>query len=240
MESTAKGKWQVISGSWLKIIAMVTMLIDHTAFFFLYERFDLTQTLFTLGSTRVTVYWILRTIGRTAFPIYCFLLTEGYLHTKNRLKYGINLLIFALVSELPWNFVHAGSLLYGDQNVFFTLFFGYLCLCLLESEKCHPVLRGVGVAALFVLAYFFKADYGYMGVAVIIAMYLLRKYAVARAAVCITLLNVTWRTVPAFVAIGLYNGERGFIKGRVGKYICYAFYPLHLLILGVLRFLVVV
>lgn len=238
METTTKKKWQCLSGSWLKIIAMVTMLIDHTAYFLLYENFDIAQTLFTVGTTRVTVYYILRTIGRTAFPIYCFLLAEGYLHTKNRLKYGINLLAFALISELPWNFVHVGSWLYEEQNVFFTLFFGYLCLCLMESEKLHLLLRGAGVAAVCLVSYFFKADYGYMGVAVVIAMYLLRKYAVARAAVCVCLLNVTWRTLPAFAAMELYNGERGFIRGRVGKYICYAFYPLHLLILGILRFFV--
>lgn len=219
MEATVKSKWQILSGSWLKIIAMVTMLIDHVACFLLYDELALIQPLFTVGNTQVTVYWILRTVGRVAFPIYCFLLTEGYLHTKNRLKYGVNLLAFALLSELPWNFIHANSLLYEDQNVFFTLFFGYACLYLMECEKLHPTLRGVGVA-------------------VIVAMYLLRKYTVPRAAVCVCLLSATWRTVPAFIAIGLYNGERGFIKGRVGKYICYAFYPLHLLILGILRFYV--
>ena len=238
MEATAKRKWQCLSGSWLKLIAMLTMLIDHTAYFLLYENFDVSQTLFTLGNTKVTVYFILRTIGRTAFPIYCLLLTEGYLHTKNRLKYGINLLAFALLSELPWNFVHAGSLLYNEQNVFFTLFFGYACLCLLESDKLHPILRGAGMVAVVALSYFFEADYGAMGVAVIMVTYFLRHYTLARAAVCVCLLDVTWRTVPAYAVMALYNGERGFIKGRVGKYICYAFYPLHLLILGILRFFV--
>ncbi len=236
MEGTVKSKWKILSGSGLKMIAMVTMLIDHIACFLLFDEFSLIQPLFTVGKTNVSIYWLLRSVGRLAFPIYCFLLAEGFLHTRNRLRYGLNLLIFALISEIPWNFVHGGSLLYSAQNVFFTLFFGYVCLYLMEIEKCPTVIRVCGVLGIFVLAYFFKADYGYMGVAAIIAMYLLRKNSLARAAVCTCLFSSTWRAALAFVPIGLYNGERGFIKGRVGKYICYIFYPLHLLVLGVLRF----
>ena len=236
MKATTQHTWKCISGSWLKVIAMVTMLIDHVAFFLLSDRFWWVQHLFTAGKTVVTPLYILRTIGRLAFPIYCFLLVEGFIHTKNRRKYGINLLVFALVSELPWNFVHAGTWLYGEQNVFFTLFFGYCCLCMMERLKERPVVQTVGILGVFLLSFFFEADYGYIGIAVILVTYLLRRMAVARAAVNICLLGTTWRAGLAYIPIGLYNGQRGFIKGRVGKYICYAFYPLHLLILGILKF----
>ncbi len=235
MGTTTHKKWQCLSGSWLKVIAMVTMLVDHVAVFLLYDRFWWIQHLFTVGKTVVTPYYILRTIGRLAFPIYCFLLVEGFIHTKNRRKYGLNLLIFALVSELPWNFVHAGTWLYGEQNVFFTLFFGYCCLCMIEHLKEKPVAQTVGILGVFLLSFFFKADYNYIGIAVILVTYLLRRMAVARAAVNICLLGTTWRAGLAYIPIGLYNGQRGFIRGRVGKYICYAFYPLHLLILGLLK-----
>lgn len=228
-------KWQCISGSGLKLIAMITMLIDHVTLFLLADHADILEPLFTLGTAQVSVYYILRSVGRIAFPLYCFLLTEGFVHTENRRRYGRNLLAFALISELPWNFVHTGTLLYGTQNVFFTLFFGYCALCMIERMKQRPAAGAVGILLLFALAYFFQADYGYLGVAAIIAMYALRTQYAVRAVVCTCLFSARWRAGMAFVPIALYNGERGFIKGRAGKYICYAFYPLHLLILGLLR-----
>lgn len=240
MESATRKKWQCISGSWLKIMAMTTMLIDHLACYLLNETEAFLTPLFTVGKLEVTVYYIFRSVGRLAFPLYCFLLTEGFIHTRHRRAYGINLLLFALISEIPWNFVHSGHLVHGTQNVFFTLFFGYCALCLLEYMTERPVLQLGGVLSLFVLAYFFKADYGYMGIAAILAMYLLRKWAVARAAVCTCLFSATWRAGLAFIPIAFYNGERGFIRGRVGKYLCYAFYPLHLALLGILKFFVLI
>lgn len=246
MEAVTPKKWQILSGSALKLIAMITMLIDHATYFLLYHELDLLQPLFTVGSTTVTVYYILRTVGRLAFPLYCFLLVEGFLHTRDRKKYGINLLLFALISELPWNFAHSGTWRHGEQNVFFTLFFGYCGLCIIEYLSHHPVWKEshrpvwqvIGIVALFAVTFVFEADYGYMGFAAILAMYLLRKLPVARAIVGICLFGTTWRAGLAFVPIALYNGERGFIKGKSGKYVCYAFYPLHLLILGILRFFV--
>ena len=236
MEATRTKKWQILSGSALKIMAMVTMLIDHVACYLLSHEDVFTQTLFTLSDTRVSWYYILRSIGRLAFPLYVFLLTEGFIHTRNRLRYGVNLFLFALISELPWNFVHSGTWVYQSQNVFFTLFFGYVALCLIESEKLPTAARLASVLSLFVLAYFFKADYGYAGIATVLAMYLLRARPVARVAVCTCLFSATWRAGLAFVPISLYSGERGFIKGRIGKYACYVFYPLHLLLLGLVRY----
>lgn len=230
----SRKKWQWISGSGLKLIAMITMLIDHITLFLLAKHAVVLEPLFTLGTMQISVYYILRSVGRIAFPLYCFLLTEGFIHTANRKRYGLNLLIFALISELPWNFVHTGTLLYEAQNVFFTLFFGYCALYMIEGMKQRPVACGAGILLLFVLAYFFRADYGYLGVAAIIAMYVLRTQCVVRAVVCTCLFSARWRAGLAFVPIAMYNGERGFIKGKASKYICYAFYPLHLLILGLL------
>ena len=228
--------WQFFSGSALKILAMICMLTDHIACFLLADTYPFTDPLFVVGNTAVTPYYLMRTVGRLAFPLYCFLLTEGFVHTRNRKRYGITLAVFALISELPWNFVHGGGWLYASQNVFFTLLLGYLALCLIEAPKKHVALEVLGFCAIFAVAYFLKADYGYMGVAVIIAMYLLRKQALPRAAVCTCLFSATWRAGLAFVPIAFYNGERGCIRGKIGKYICYAFYPLHLLVLGMIKF----
>ena len=107
----------------------------------------------------------MRDVGRAAFPIFCFLLVEGFLHTHNRFKYGRNLLIFACISEIPWNFAQNGTLLYPDkQNVFFTLFLGYLAFCLVEHFEKNASMQLVCMLLLLAVSYFLKADYGYKDV----------------------------------------------------------------------------
>ena len=133
-------KYQILSGSALKMIALITMMIDHTAFFILGSVPFATATLFTVGKVDVTVYYICRLIGRTAFPIYCFLLTEGFAYTKNRKKYGLNLLIFAVLSEPVWNLAHCGKFFYESQNAFFTLFCGFLAIYFYEKFKDEKLL----------------------------------------------------------------------------------------------------
>ncbi len=233
METPAK--WKCFSGSTLKLIAIISMLIDHIAAFLTYDIPFLSTVLVTVGSKEITVYYIMRTIGRMAFPIYCFLLTEGFTHTRNRRRYALNLFIFAIVSELPWNLIHTGTLLYEKQNVFFTLLLGCLALYAIEEFKDRRLLQLFAVTALFTLSYLLKADYGYMGFALIIAMYLLREHEAARIPVGICLSSAKLRAIPAFAAIYLYNGKRGFIQGKIGKYIFYAFYPVHLLILVLIK-----
>ncbi len=232
---TGTQKWKILSGSSLKLIAMLFMLIDHIALFLLYDCDQMLAPLFVIGTKEITAYYILRTIGRTVFPLYCFLLCEGFAYTKSRKKYAANLLIFAIISELPWNFIHTGTLFYGRQNIFFTLLLGCLALYVLEQFKDRKVIQVLGVLGLFIISYFFKADYGYMGFIAIIAMYMLRENAISRALVCTCLFSEKFRSGLAFIPIALYNGKRGFIHGKVGKYVCYAFYPIHILILALIR-----
>ena len=128
-----------LSGSTLKLIAVITMLIDHIGAFILSDLPAGEIVLLATGDFTFTVYNAFRLVGRTAFPIYCFLIAEGAVHTRNRIRYGCNLLIFACISEIPWDLIHADSLLYERQNVFFTLLFGYLCICvydLLSDSRC--------------------------------------------------------------------------------------------------------
>ena len=236
MKDASRQPWKFLSGSALKILAVFCMLTDHIACHLLANQAILIDPLFRVGETTVTILYLLRTVGRLAFPLYCFLLTEGFVYTRNRKKYGISLAVFALLSELPWNFVHSGGWLYETQNVFFTLLLGYLALCLIEAPKKQIVWEVLGFVLIFAVSYVLEADYGYLGVAVIIAMYLLRKHALPRAAVCTCLCPATWRAGLAFIPIAFYNGERGCIRGKVGKYFFYAFYPLHLLILGIIKY----
>lgn len=145
-------KWKFLSGSAIKLIAMITMLIDHLAFYLLYDFEFMNTPFITALGKEITLYYIFRTIGRMAFPLYCFLLSEGFAHTKNHKKYILNLFIFALLSEIPWNLAHTGTLFYDRQNVFFTLLLGYLALYFIEKLKGHLVLQVLYTAVLFVFS----------------------------------------------------------------------------------------
>ena len=121
-------RYCVLSGSALKLIALLTMLLDHTAEILFSQMQFATDAILSIGSHQITLYWICRMIGRLAFPIYCFLLTEGYTYTHNKRKYGLNLFVFALISEIPWDLEHNGKMFCSGQNVFFTLFLGFLAI----------------------------------------------------------------------------------------------------------------
>ena len=114
-------KYRFLSNSVLKCIALFTMLVDHVASVLLKSN---STVLLRLFGRNITLYQSMRMVGRLAFPIYAFLLVEGFYHTQDKKKYGLRLLIFALISEIPWNLEHSGSLFYTKQNVFFTLFLG--------------------------------------------------------------------------------------------------------------------
>lgn len=223
-----------LSGSMLKLFAVICMLIDHLGAFMSPVCPWMKPTLFTLGSHTINVYYLFRSIGRSAFPLFCFLLAEGYLHTKNRVRYGITLLIGALVSEIPFNLAYSGKMmLRGHQNVFFTLLLGYLGICCYEHFHNRLWLRIVTVVGLFFVAYFLKADYGITGYGIILATYIMRNELLTLGIIGCLVLDL--RCFPAYICMALYNGRRGFIKGRALQYAFYAFYPLHLLILYLIR-----
>ena len=217
---------RLLSGSWLKVIAMVSMAIDHlSAYLFRYHP-DFTEALFTVGSKQVSWCFLMRCIGRLAFPLFAFLLVEGFLHTSNRMKYGRNLLLFALLSEIPFDLV------------FFTLFLGFLALYAVdrwESGKNSAVRLAVILFSLIGVGILFHTDYGSTGVGFILLLYVLRHHRVFQAAIGWCYLPMRWITGMAFIPINLYNGRRGFIQGPIGKYLFYVFYPLHLLVIYLLR-----
>ena len=228
-------RFQILSGSALKLLACILMLIDHTGVLILANWKPALRVLFTIGSTEITWYRIVRDIGRSAFPIFCFLLIEGFLHTRNRRKYGQNLLLFALISEIPWNFVFSNTWHHPTQNVFFTLFLGYLGLCALEALWEKPVLQLSCIVGLFGFSYIFHADYGWHGFLLIMIMYLFRTRRILQALVSTLWMNYEWKMCFSFISINMYNGKRGFIQGKAAKYFFYLFYPLHITILVIIR-----
>lgn len=126
-------KQQGISGYWLKVIAVISMLIDHTSAVILEQIPGLENPAF-----------LMRIIGRLAFPIYCFLLVEGFYHTRSRAKYAGRLFLFALISEVPFDLAFSRRMWdFSSNNVFFTLLFGLLVIWGVEGikQKCGGCLR---------------------------------------------------------------------------------------------------
>ncbi len=231
------GKRKGISGSTLKIIAIVTMLIDHIGAVIV-ERMILRGVPFG-GMSMKDLYLldqVLRSIGRIGFPLFCFLLVEGFVHTKNRVKYGLRLGLFALLSEIPFNLAFSGKVfLTKYQNVFFTLLIGFLVMAAFrqieekyrEKRLLSLLLVVISLMTGMAVAVLLKTDYDYLGIFSIAVLYVFRTYRPFQ--MLCGALSFMWE-IPApaaFLAAACYNGRRGLKL----KYIFYLFYPTHLLIL---------
>ncbi len=245
MSDTLTAPRRGLTGTALKLIAVVTMFLDHigaailesTAIWVILDDAAETTIDYFFNSSALEVIRnadvILRAIGRVSFPIFCFLLVEGFLHTKNLRKYFLRLGVFALLSEVPFDLAFA-EYWYDPyaQNIFFTLLLGLLamtCLSRFGDRSLPGLLLALGCIGLGEL---FRVDYGGVGVALIVLLYLLRDRKVLQTvAGCVAL---SWEvTAPlAFIPIRLYNGERG---RSLPKYFFYAFYPLHILLLCLVR-----
>jgi hypothetical protein len=230
-------QWRKLSGSWLKVIAIVTMTIDHAASFLCKTLPAFKATLFVIGSKHISWLFLMHCVGRLAFPLFAFLLVEGFLHTRNRRKYGRNLLIFALLSVIPWNLAHSGTFFYRSQNVLFTLFLGFLALCAVsdwETKKISATRMAVIVFGLIAAGIVFHVDYTTTGVGFILLLYVLRQNRILQAAIGWCYLPMRWISGFGFILINMYNGRRGFIQGPIAKYLFYVYYPCHLLLLYLL------
>lgn len=222
-----------LSGSTLKLIAIITMFIDHVG------AAVLARVLLQDGGSEMLykVYYAMRDVGRIAFPIFCFLLVEGFEHTGNRKKYAVRLFAFALISEVPFDLAFSSRILeFGYQNVFFTLFIGLVTIMAFhaveEHTEWHPVLRSVLLAgtafAGMGIAELLRTDYAAKGVLCILIFYLFRRMRGLQ--ILAGCLFFCWWELPALVAfipIAFYNGKRGWNI----KYFFYLFYPVHLLVL---------
>ena len=224
-----------MNGSILKLLACIAMLADHIAAFMPGSFLHLAEPLFSIGDKVITLKLLLHYIGRTAFPIFAFLITEGFIHTHDRKKYGLNMLLFALISEIPWNLVHCNDIFYPRQNVFFTLLLGYLGMYVIDFFKDDKRKAAACLTALFVTSILLRADYGCFGFGFIILIYLLREHKVLMAIIGSCVLPSRWIGGTAFIPILMYDGTRGFAKGKWIKYAFYTFYPLHLFLIYLLR-----
>lgn len=227
--------FKILSGSALKMIAMVTMLVDHFALIILSQLPWATEPFFA----NLSFYYLCRRVGRLSFPIFCFLLVEGFLHTKNRKKYGVSLAVFALLSEVPFDLmIHGTHFSPSSQNIFFTLLLGFL-LCLVLEKVKDPLKLFLCLAGLLAACILVNADYGVRGFFLIGLLYVLRDKKLLSAFFAYPLLSGGFAALTAFVPIGMYNGERGFIKAKWLKYAFYVFYPLHILVILGIRDMII-
>ena len=227
-----------ISGGTLKWIALLSMLVDHfTEIFYVGGWYFGRQIIFPRP-----LYYFLRGVGRLAFPIYCFLLVEGFLHTHNVKRYLTRLFLFGLVSEFPFDLAFRRSPVdWSYQNVYFTLFLGLLALVLwrliVEKEGRTKLwvrlCAGLAVlGAIALLAKFCHTDYGAWGVLTIAALYFFRASEWQRDLFSgCALLGASSFEVFGLLDFFLFHWYDGR-RGRQPKYLFYVFYPAHLLILA--------
>lgn len=224
-------KYRRIDGSTLKILALITMLIDHFAASVVYNVFLLPNAPIERGTSIYTlyiIYRVMRAVGRTAFPIYVFLLVEGFVYTKSRPRYLIRLLAFALISEIPFNLALKLSLRHPDhQNVFFELALCLLLLMLWEYFKDKPILQLASFAACGLLAHYANFDYGWYGIILVMVFYVMRDFRIPQAVFGLLVLSEELPGVLlGFLPLPFYSGKRG----RQHKMLFYAAYPVHLLL----------
>ena len=250
-------KWG-ISGFALKVIAIVSMFIDHTAVIILPEIIESATNTYSKADIKVVglqfLFLFMRIVGRLAFPIFAFLLVEGFFHTGSRLRYAARLLVFAIISELPFDLAFHDSLFdMSYNNVFFTLFLGLIAIMILDYAIREMIVGDedakydwgplgiilglllvvVSMAGLPIVAQMLVCcDYKAGGVLTILAFYCFRHRKFAASLFSTSILTMLCGMLEVFTVfdsflIGLYDGTRG----RKMKYFFYFFYPMHLLIL---------
>jgi hypothetical protein len=281
-----------ISARGLKWIAMLTMLVDHSAVAIVFPLlfFDVNSPV-----PLEFLYELMRGIGRFAFPLFIYLLVDSFFYTRNRVRFIGGMFLFALISEFPFDVAlfawptemrNALQLNWNAQNVFFTLAIGALCMMLMEAvqkgssafiseratqnlqrkdadcisgqavpkerrERSRFISLPVGVqialmvliaaAGLWIAENEIRSDYGWCGVAAILAAYLVhktgRKEFEIPAIVALLLFSSTSELIALvdIVFISVSNGTRGKIRF---KWMYYLYYPGHLAVLALFKYLI--
>lgn len=224
-----------ISGSELKLLAVILMTLDHIGLT-LVEQGALGGGLETAPAVWWYVDLLLQGLGRLAFPIFAFFVAEGAFYTRHKKEYGLRLLIFALISEIPFDLAIFGQPVYlGCQNVMFTFLLAYISILGIQKNARRPVLKVLCGAAGCAAGAVFQTDYGAVGVLMVILLYLLKgsSFRTLAGVIVAGLDSIGWFGLAAlaFVPLHFYHEERGRFPG---KYFFYCYYPAHLLVLFLL------
>ena len=241
-----KLKFETTSFS-LHILAMLFMLCDH------------------LWGTVVSGNDWLTCIGRFAFPIYAFLIVEGYFHTKNLKKYVGRLLLFAILSEIPFNLAMGSRILYPiHQNVLWTFLIAIGLIHWNEKVKNakirNRILVGIATVCIaYIGGIITFVDYYHAGILTVLVFYAFRGkkwWCYLGQLLCLGYINIEilggfsyvvtvfgqthfierqGLALFALIPVWLYKGKQGY-HSKALQYGYYAFYPLHLLVLGLLKY----
>lgn len=221
----------------LKFIAIITMTIDHIGVVF-----------------GTPFYNLLRAVGRLSFPIFAFLLTEGYVHTKSFSKYFLRLLVLAVISEIIYDYVFYERFIYlGANNIFFTLALGLFTLFLLDKSRCLvkryfkdkidliiilPITYLLIVVIMGLIAEFLSFSYGMLGILIISFFYLFKNnflLMVISVSISTLILGEPMQYFSLFSLILIYFYNKKL--GKKCKMFFYLYYPLHILVLGLIKML---
>ena len=230
-----------IDANMLRLLAILFMLLDH------------------MWATIIPGNQWMTLVGRMAFPIFAFQITEGFIHTSNFRRYALRLFVFALISEIPFNLFYGSSVFYPfHQNVLFTLLLGLLAIHGIEKARREYTFKNIILAIFTLIGTFFLGalgfvDYGVKGILTVVAFYLFKGFPWAWIGqlISLILLNITFFNgmyfpvsllgysidikvqgfaILSLIPIWLYNGKKG-VNNRVLQYSFYIFYPLHIFIL---------
>lgn len=226
-------KIQILDGAQLKYIAFISMFIDHFNNAIIASNLDGHGLLLFVSN-------ICSIIGRIAFPIFIFFIVEGFFHTYSKKNYLVNLLIFAIISEIPFD-MFTSKVFFNPywNNMIFTLALCLISIWIIDSMKNHiknqliRYLLSIIIVLLFgLLAMFLSLDYDYHAIILAYMFYIFYDKAIMGSVLgYLTIIKEVYSFLGFFLIL-TYNGQRGHQK----KWLNYLFYPVHLLILGLIRF----
>ena len=222
-----------MTGALLKVIACIAMALSH--FGYVFHQ--------VLPPVLVDIFYF---TGRISFPIFAYLITEGWSYTSNKTKYMGRLFLFAIISQIPYVLALSGTEPANfEWNVMLTLFLGSCSLALedasLDATGKKKWLLLLAALVPVAIGFFVPMDYGWAGVAAIYLMGLFRDNRYFRLAVLTVAMALVYMlefsvyysvaflfTLPGIFLLYCYNGMRGRVKYKV---LFYLFYPLHLMVL---------
>ena len=244
MDSSASKNFE-LTAAVLHIIAMTLMLMDH------------------LWATLLPAKEWLTCAGRVAFPIFAFMAVEGYFHTRSFKKYILRMLLFAVLPEIPFDLMYGGTWFYPvHQNVLWTFLLSLLGVWLMEQVRkkgktwmyllvcvlvvlaglvlgtlCMVDYYGAGVLTVFVF-YFLHGRKWWCFLGQLAALYWLNVELLGGLMYPVQLFGMEFElcqqglALLALIPIWLYRGRQGY-HSKPFQYLCYAFYPVHMLLLVV-------
>lgn len=225
-------KFQVLNGAQLKYIAFLSMLIDHVNNSLITPLLDGKGFLLSLSN-------LFSILGRIAFPLFIFFVVEGFFKTRDRKRYFLTLIIFALISEVPFDIFTSKTIYQANwNNIMFTLALSLLTIWIIDSIKgkiknklLWYIVSIIIVGVFGFIAMLLSLDYDYHAIVIAYIYYIFYEMPLLAAGLSYLSILKELYSFLGFAMTLTYNGQRG----KQYKWLNYFFYPVHMLILGLIR-----